>query len=187
MRLIVFTLLMTCFAPSLVFSITCESVFMCRSCGFSNLTTQSSLDSLVDVLIRLKWIPDKKGQLILQKTRSSLSAGNMKLKDPHFQVYHSLWSDWHDLIKLHLENMSHLPVAEQRQFKKKLESMIRFSTEHYLVFLNTAEPSFNYQRMFGPIKKLTTSQNSKDLVWLIYAFEKEVRKFSSEREFKLCR
>lgn len=151
----------------------------------------SSFDQLQHGLRALGWASSKATTALNEKIAAALNANPQKMNDPFFSEYMRLWSDWHSLMALHIESISRMPKSDQKRIRKKLEPLVHFSTEHYFVFLNTKNRSFNYNRMLGLLKTVaeTTANTSAtpDLTFFIYTFEKNIRKFSSEKEFKNCR
>lgn len=150
-----------------------------------------SFDQLQQSLMALGWASSKATTSLNEKIAAALIANPQKINDPFFSEYMKLWADWHSLMALHLQSVSRMPKSEQKRIRKKLEPLVHFSTEHYFVFLNTKDRSFNYNRMLGLLKAVaeTTANTSAtpDLTFFIYTFEKNIRKFSSEKEFKNCR
>jgi hypothetical protein len=142
---------------------------------------------LQKALLKVGWETNSGNARFVSELEQALQKAQKKMKQDAFIDYMQLWDQWNRLVAEYIEKMDRLPPHEKKIWQKKFSPIVHFSQKHFLTFLLTQRSDFKYERLFSTIKSGLQSEEKVDPVFFIYQFEKNIRKFSSEREFRNCR
>lgn len=146
------------------------------------------IEKIIDIAIEAKLISKPEAWHLRHDLAELKESRNAKEDHPTFKDILGQWSVFISEIEGKIQDFKNLPAQEQKAWKSKMELPVYFATAHFIVFLETNnKKSFDYTRMTNLLQVVRGKEFEGDIKLYLYAFEKQVRKYFSTKEFRRCK
>ncbi len=145
------------------------------------------VENLVDLGLETKLLSKKEVRHLREDLAELKQERNKKQDHPTFQFMLEQWSVFIAEATQKVEHYRQMPKAEQKMWKSKIELPLYFATGHFIVFLETGNKNFDYQKMTNILETMNNRSDKESFESYIYVFEKSTRRFFSERELRRCK
>lgn len=145
------------------------------------------VEALIDQALEIKLLKKSESKHLKSDLAELKEEKILKESHPTTQFLLSQWRSFISQTKTQLEAYKQLDKKEQKKWKSKMELPLYFATGHFIVFLETNNKSFDYAKMATILKVMNSDAVQTDLKLYLYAFEKQVLRFFSLKEFRLCK
>lgn len=146
-------------------------------------------ERIVDLAVEAKLLNKPEARHLRSDLEALKAERNFKEDHPTFKDILGQWVTFIEHLEPKLQEFKSMPPAEQKAWKSKMELPVYFATAHFIVFLETKNnKNFDYAKMTTLLKIARGEEIlSGDIKLYLYAFEKQVRRYFSTKEFRRCR
>lgn len=147
-----------------------------------------TVERIIDIAVEAKLLTKPEARHLRHDLEELKTERNFKEDHPTFKDMLGQWSTFISGIEGKIQEYKQLTPQEQKQWKGKMELPIYFATAHFIVFLETKNnKNFDFSRMTTLLKVSRDEALNGDIKLYLYAFEKQVRRYFSTKEFRRCR
>ncbi len=147
-----------------------------------------AVERIIDLALETKLLNKPEARHLRHDLEELKTERNFKEDHPTFKDILGQWSIFITELEGKIHDFKKLTPQEQKAWKSKMELPVYFATAHFIVFLETKNNKhFDFSKMTTLLKVSRDEALTGDIKLYLYAFEKQVRRYFSTKEFRKCR
>lgn len=147
-----------------------------------------AVERIIDLALDIKLLNKPEARHLRHDLAELKAERNFKEDHPTFKDILGQWTIFITELEGKIHDFKRLTPQEQKAWKSKMELPVYFATAHFIVFLETKNNKhFDFSKMTTLLKVARDEALTGDIKLYLYAFEKQVRRYFSTKEFRKCK